>query len=353
MATSTLPDTDLRVEVITLPVRAVRTDELLRAVETGSLVVHYQPVVDLSLGKVVAVEALLRWPHPELGMLVPGAFLHVAEEAGCVVPLGLWVLETACGQAARWSAEGMPVDVAVSLSARQLSDPGLGDAVRRILSETGLEPSRLLVEITEASLTEAAQVGAALEGLASLGVRLVIDRVGTGHSSLRHLERYPISALRIDATFVAGLGANRDDEAIVAGVASLAAAEGSRCIADGVETEQQSTHLVALQCQAQGQLFAPALPAAELPTALERIETTLHAKTTSARPRTRKSRPALDPGVADRMHRMHRDGASLQTIAAALNQDGLPHPKGTRWHARAVARHLSDALAAKRASSPR
>lgn len=326
----------------------------LPAVDDGTLLTHYQPIVDLSRREVVGVEALVRWHHPERGVLLPDAFLPLAEETGAIVPLGLWVLETACRQNARWAAQGLQLEIAVNLSMRQLSDAPLVAAVTRILDATGLDPSQLLLEITERSLTDDLRAGAALDQLAALGIRLGLDDFGTGTSSLLYLKRYPIAALKIDTTFIAGLGSNSDDEAIVASVASLAASLGSRCIAEGVETAEQHAHLLPLRCQAQGRLFSPPVPAAELPAAVDRAEALLEsAPPTTPYGRTRKAMPELPADLVEQMLRMHRDGASLQTIAAALNQTGGRQPKGIRWHASSVARHLSDALARSRTTSAR
>ncbi len=347
---------DLRDEALALHgTSRERAAELLRAADDPhALALDYQPIVDLGRGEVVGVEALVRWHHPEHGLLLPDSFLPLAEHIGAIIPLGLWVLETACRQGARWASQGLQLEVAVNLSARQLTDPSLVDDVRRILAKTELHPSQLLLEITETSLTDEVGAGKALEDLAGLGVQLGLDDFGTGHSSLLYLKRYPITALKIDSTFVAGLGSNRDDEAIVASVASLATAVGSRCIAEGVQTTEQYAQLLPLRCQAQGRLFAPPVSAAELPAAVDGAEAVLDsAQPTSRRTRKRKAAPELRADVAQRILHMHHDGASLQTIAAALNQGGLLHPKGTRWHASSVAGYLSDAVARGRMTSSR
>ncbi|MCW2614892.1 MAG: hypothetical protein JWN08_1886, partial [Frankiales bacterium] len=245
-----------------------RTESALRAaMAAGELVVHYQPVVDLTRGTVVGVEALVRWQHPVDGLVPPDEFIPVAESGGLIVSLGAQVLETACRQAVRWHAGGMRLHVAVNLSTRQVAHPDLLRTVVRVLRETGLDPEYLVLEVTESAVMEDAEAAAeVLSAIAGLGVSLSIDDFGTGYSSLVYLKRYPIRALKVDRSFVGGMGVSARDDAIVASVIGLARAVGGSCIAEGVETAEQYAALVALGCDfAQGWLFGRAVPAADLP----------------------------------------------------------------------------------------
>ncbi len=288
----------------------------------GEIRVSYQPIVDLGSRQVVGVAAVGETPE------------------------AMRVLGLACRQGARWAAQGLQLEMSVRLTLAELAHPRLVDGVRRALEGSGLEPSQLLLGIAETSLSFEDSAQAALHGLIELGVQLALEDFGTGYSSLVHLKRYPIAALKVDSTFVAGLGANEDDGAIVASVASLARALGSRCIAQGVQTQAQHDQLRALRCQAQGELFAAPVPAEQLPKAIDHAEAVM-ADGTAADPgaRVRRAAPALPWADADRMRQLHSEGASLETIAAALNQAGSSHPKGHRWHARSVAGYLSEALA--------
>lgn len=257
-----------------------RTEAALReAMFRDELVVHYQPVVDLTRGVVVGVEALVRWQHPTDGLLGPDCFIPVAESGGLIVALGARVLEQACAQAVRWNAEGLALHVAVNLSMRQVAHPDLVRTVQRTLRSTGLRPSRLVLEVTESAVSEDAAVAATVLGaLAELGVHLSIDDFGTGYSSLVYLKSYPVTALKIDRSFVAGMGTCARDDAIVASVLALARAVGGSCIAEGVETPEQYASLVALGCDyGQGWLFGRAVPAHELPDLVVRCEATMAA----------------------------------------------------------------------------
>jgi diguanylate cyclase (GGDEF)-like protein/PAS domain S-box-containing protein len=251
-------------------VRALRRlateKELRRAIEEEELRLYYQPLVHVDTGRVSALEALVRWDHPQRGLLTPDHFIPVAEDSGLIVPLGDWVLEEACRQWARWHASApdrQPLTMAVNLSTRQLGRPDFERAVHRVLSETGVEPAHLSLEITESVFLEAAPpVLATLRGLRELGVRLAIDDFGTGYSSLTYLKRIRVDALKVDRSFVQGLGQDSEDSAIVAAMVSLAHALGLSAIAEGVETAEQLEHLRRLECDlAQGYYFGePQLP---------------------------------------------------------------------------------------------
>jgi len=242
---------------------------LHRALERRELRLYYQPVVDIGGNRTVGVEALLRWDHPEQGLVPPNRFIPVAEESGLIIPIGAWVLHEACRQLRSWQAgrRGGPGGaVEVNLSARQIDHPDIVATVERILDETGLPPVNLTLEITESALmNDAASALRVLRALKDLGVTLAIDDFGTGYSSLSHLQRFPLDVLKIDKSFVDGLGDDRRGAEIVAAVVKLAHALGLQVIAEGVETEHQLEVLRTLGCDlAQGYLFSRPVPAHEL-----------------------------------------------------------------------------------------
>ncbi|MBV8982420.1 MAG: EAL domain-containing protein, partial [Acidimicrobiia bacterium] len=250
--------------------------DLRRGIERNELRVHYQPVVRLTGTSMIGVEALVRWEHPERGIVAPGEFIPVAEETGLIRAIGAFVLTEACRQVAAWNRANLdrtPLSVSVNLSARQMSAADLTRLVLRSLNDSGLEPGLLCLEITESVLME--DVGASrtvLQSLKELGVRLGIDDFGTGYSSLLYLRRFPVDFLKVDRSFVSGLGHNSEDGAIVAGVLGLAHALGVGAIAEGVEEPAQADKLAALGCeQAQGFLWSKPLPADELEQSFERL----------------------------------------------------------------------------------
>jgi diguanylate cyclase (GGDEF)-like protein/PAS domain S-box-containing protein len=246
---------------------------LRRALERGELLLHYQPEVDLATGAIVGFEALIRWEHPARGLLAPPAFVPLAEETGLIVPIGEWALREACAEAARWpTGPGGPLTLSVNLSSRQLAQQDLVAMVRRAIAETGTDPGLLCLEITESAVMESgAATTAQLRALKSVGVRLAIDDFGTGFSSLAHLRRFPVDALKIDGTFIAGLGREPQDASIAAAVISLAHALGLTTVAEGVETDEQLAVLRELGCDAgQGYLFARPQPAGEIRGLLDR-----------------------------------------------------------------------------------
>jgi len=232
---------------------------LRRALNRRELRVFYQPTISLDNGRIVGVEALLRWEHPERGLLVPSEFIDVAEETGLIVPIGAWVVEQACRQAQRWQVatpESERLFVSVNLSARQLDTAALAENVADIIERTGLAPGLLGLEITESVVMRDPETSTkALCALKELGVRLAVDDFGTGYSSLAYLRRFPVELLKVDRAFVDGLGDSGDaeDRAIVAAVVSLAHTLGMQAIAEGVETAEQLADLRALGCDmAQG-----------------------------------------------------------------------------------------------------
>ena len=242
-------DEDMRAHAVR---RLEMESALRRALERGELRVHYQPLCEVAGGEVVGCEALVRWEHPERGLLAPAEFVPLAEETGLILPLGEWVLRAACLAAAGWPPGW---EVAVNLTARQLAQPDLVGVVSSALEDAGLAPGRLCLELTESAVLGA---GAAetLRALKALGVRLAIDDFGTGWSSLGHLRSFPLDVVKLDRSFVAGLGTIARDDAIAAAVISLAHALGLRTIAEGVETPAQRAMLERLGCDAaQGYLL--------------------------------------------------------------------------------------------------
>jgi len=237
--------------------------DLRRALEAGELRLLYQPVLSLSSGAFVGAEALVRWQHPERGLLAPAAFVGVAEDCGLIAPLGAWVLREACRQAAAWDVGR---NVSLNLSPRQLSHSDVPRLLADALEQTGVDPARIELEITENVLMEqSASALATLRRLRQMGVRLVLDDFGTGWSSLGYLKRFPIDGLKIDREFVGGLADQPQDAAIVAAVLSMADALGLSVVAEGVETEAQLAWLRERRCAfAQGYLLGRPMPAAEL-----------------------------------------------------------------------------------------
>ena len=249
---------------------------LRRALADDELRLHYQPKVALDTERIVGVEALLRWQHPQRGMVAPLEFIPLAEATGLIVPIGTWVIEQACREAARWrrSFPDRPLlVVSVNVSVRQFR-PGLVDVVARALSASGAEPGAMCLELTESLLMHDVEGSVALLGeLVGLGVALSIDDFGTGYSSLAYLKRFPLHELKIDKSFVDGLGRDTNDTAIVAAVVALAHALELSVVAEGVETADQVQRLRTLGCQqAQGYHFARPGPA-ETIDALLQMET--------------------------------------------------------------------------------
>ncbi len=255
-------DTALRTGI---RIRLETETDLRRALERDELRLHYQPTMDLSSECVIGVEALVRWAHPERGLLPPGVFVPVAEETGLIVPLGSAVMAMACREIGAWQRDEPPLRhlvVGVNLSTRQLLDRGLLDLVRAQLDASGLDASRLCIEITESVvLGDVARAAQALRALKELGVSIGLDDFGTGYSSLSYLQKLPIDVLKIDRSFVAGLGTEGADNALVASIIEMSHALGIRTIAEGVETAQQLDALRRLGCDhAQGFYWSRPLP---------------------------------------------------------------------------------------------
>ena len=225
--------------------------ELRGAISDGELILHYQPIVDLQTGRTPAVEALVRWQHPRLGLLQPGDFIPLAEETGLIVPLGEWVLNEACRQVASWHRDGTAkgLRVSVNLSSRQLHEPDLPARVIAALATSGIDPKTLVLEITESLLLDdGEETMARLQALRDLGVQLAMDDFGTGYSSLSYLSRLPIQILKIDRAFVSLLGRSVEDAAVVRAILSLARTFGMQVVAEGIERPEELAQLLALGC---------------------------------------------------------------------------------------------------------
>lgn len=240
--------------------------ELRQAIERDELVLHYQPITVLASGELAGFEALIRWQHPVRGLVPPLQFIPLAEETGLIVTIGAWALDTACRQAAIWNRERLniaaPLSISVNLSARQFQDPALVERVSTALAASDLDPACLTLEITESAvMVDPESVVVVLHSIAALGVQIAIDDFGTGYSSMAYLTRFPVQQLKIDRSFVSGLGSEPDDTAIVAATVGLAHALGIQLVGEGVETGQQAAALRALGCQlAQGYLFSKPVP---------------------------------------------------------------------------------------------
>ncbi len=242
--------------------------KLRRALDQEEFLLYYQPQVDLTTGMIVGTEALLRWQHPELGLVSPGKFIPVLEDIGMIVRVGEWVLQTACRQSKAWQRDGFPpLRMAVNISARQFSRRDLIDTVAGVLTETGLDPNYLELEITESLLMEDIKANSRLldELKTSVeGLRVSIDDFGTGYSSFSYLKTFPIDLLKIDQSFIRDITTNSDDAAITTTIIVLAHNLRLKVIAEGVETEEQMTYLREKGCdEAQGFYFSRPLPADE------------------------------------------------------------------------------------------
>ncbi len=258
-------DRDMHVQAVD---RLELETALRRAVDRHEMRVAYQPQYDLRTGRLNGVEALLRWEHPERGILLPGEFLHIAEETGLIVAIGNWITSAACRATARLhdlAPGASDIVVSVNLSARQLASPRLIDDVAAIVAAAELPPGALMLELTETVLMDVDASGEALTRLHQLGVGIAVDDFGTGWSSLRYLRDFPVDVLKVDRSFVAGLGQDTEDEAIVAAVIDLAHALGLTAVAEGVEDETRLERLRTLGCDAvQGWLLGRPMTEADL-----------------------------------------------------------------------------------------
>jgi diguanylate cyclase (GGDEF)-like protein/PAS domain S-box-containing protein len=284
--------------------------------------VHYQPIITLADQKIEAVESLVRWEHPTLGVLTPADFIEVAEETGLIVPLGRIVLDDACRQIRRWRDEyDEHMMVSVNLSAAQLRDHDIVDSVRRALSEAGIPPAALMIEVTEVSLIgDVAGARTVLESLHALGVTIAIDDFGTGYSSLSHLQQFPVDVIKVDKSFVDGVCRSNDEATLVRSVLAIGAEFGLQVVAEGIQSAEQDAELRRLGCDyGQGYFYATAMPARELDEllglsrALEILGPARHASP----PGESEARPDAAETIA----------AVAETIAGAARRHRLPgHP---------------------------
>jgi diguanylate cyclase (GGDEF)-like protein/PAS domain S-box-containing protein len=252
------------------------------ALEKKELFLVYQPQMDIASGKITGLEALLRWQHPELGLVPPDKFIRIAENSGLIMPIGEWVLRTACVQARKWQDEGLTAtSVAVNVSAVQFRQEGFPKTIRRVLDETGLAPQYLELELTESLLLSNADVMfSVLQQLTTMGLRLAIDDFGTGYSSLSYLKQFPVSKLKIDRSFIRDLAVNPDDAAITTAIISMAKSLNLKVIAEGVENEAQMAFLRAHQCdEIQGYYFSKPLTADKVAAKLRAHDSAAHVRT--------------------------------------------------------------------------
>jgi diguanylate cyclase (GGDEF)-like protein len=268
--------------------------ELAAAIEAEAFVLEYQPALEFETGLIVGAEALVRWRHPERGIIPPVEFIGIAESSGLINPLGRWILREACATAAAWpaGADGRRLSINVNLAPTQLLQPRLVDDVAEILRETGLEPGLLVLEVTESALTDLDAARKALEGLRGLGVQLALDDFGTGYSALNYLAELPFDIIKIDRSFVVAMEGSERVEALLDGILGLCRSLGLLTVAEGVETEPQLARLRRLDCRyGQGFLFARPMSAAAF------RETLAAGRLSSLVPRTRPEPLRVQPGT--------------------------------------------------------
>ena len=243
--------------------RLTLQNSLRRALERDEFILYYQPKMDIASRQVTSVEALLRWLHPQEGMILPGRFIPQAEETGLIIPIGEWVLRTACQQIKEWQAKGHPsIRIAVNVSASQFKRQNFAETVIGILEETGISPVFLELELTESAIMQNIDSSVEiLNSLKAMGIQISIDDFGTGYSSLSYLRRFPIDYIKIDRSFIVNFTSNSDDRAIVTAIIAMARSLGLKIIAEGVETEEQLAILSELGChEMQGYLYSKPLP---------------------------------------------------------------------------------------------
>jgi diguanylate cyclase (GGDEF)-like protein len=269
--------------------RMLLENDLRHALERDELLLYYQPQVEVGTGRIFGVEALIRWQHPRLGLILPDRFIGLAEETGLIVPIGEWVLRQACEQGRAWHDSGIAnLTIAVNISVRQFLQPDLAGVIGRVLARSGLPARCLELEITESTAMEDLEAsGQILRALQDMGVRIAIDDFGTGHSSLSYLKNFPIQTLKIDRSFVKDIPADANDAAIASAAIAMAHSLGLAVIAEGVETVEQLEFLRERACDAfQGYLISRPLPAHEAVLGVER----------EAAPTRRHSRPRSNAG---------------------------------------------------------
>ena len=257
----------------------VLANHLYKALNRDEFLLHYQPQVDLETGQIVAMEALIRWQHPELGLVTPDQFIPLAEETGLIRPIGEWVLQTACAQSRAWQMGGLPpMRIAVNLSARQFQQQDLAKTIARVLAATGLEPSYLEVEITESIAMQNINFTiSVLQELQEMGIQIAMDDFGIGYSSLATLKRFPLNTLKVDREFVNDVTTDLKDAAIIKSVVALGHGLELKVIAEGVETSEQLNFLRLVRCDGmQGYFFSKPLPAEAAAQCIERYASAIH-----------------------------------------------------------------------------
>ena len=253
-----------RIEFYELSMSQLMTDRLIlendlhKALEQEELFLEYQPQIDLETGEIIGVEALVRWQHPEKGAIPPGQFIPIAEESGLIIPIGKWVLETACAQVKKWEQAGLPpLKLAVNLSLGQLFQQDLVGMVQDVLSKTALRPDHLQLEITESMTINMDQMNTVINDLKDLGITIAVDDFGTGYSSLSYLNDFSLDCLKIDKSLVQKIETNSTDEVLVAMIISMAKHLRLHVVAEGIEEKAQVDYLVASKCEVvQGYLFS-------------------------------------------------------------------------------------------------
>jgi EAL domain-containing protein (putative c-di-GMP-specific phosphodiesterase class I) len=236
---------------------------LRRALERDEFFLHYQAKLDFKTNQITGVEALLRWQHPDLGLVSPVQIIPVAEETGLIVPIGRWVLQTACAQNVAWQREGLPpVCIAVNLSARQFADEDFLKDISAALEHSGMKPELLELELTESMVMQSPErVTKLLAAIKKMGVRIAIDDFGVGYSSLAHIKRFPIDTLKVDRSFIRDLAGNAEDRAITEAIIAMGKTLSLTVVAEGVETQEQQTFLLSHGCDAmQGYYFSRPVP---------------------------------------------------------------------------------------------
>ena len=282
--------------------------DLQHAVDLGQLRLVYQPIVSLESGRVSGLEALVRWQHPDRGLVAPGEFIEIAEENGSILPIGRWVLREACERAVAWQAEGLigsDLFVCVNVSAREIQQPGFVGAVEEALAWAGLEASRLILEITETALIKATSMTVStLEALRNLGVRVVIDDFGTGYFSLSHLRQFPVDALKIASEFIQVAANDARSAALAGAIVALGESLDISTVAEGIESKEQAERMRSLGCTyGQGFFFAKPMTPAEIEGGIEGLATPMRwepkgAQTGTRRRRNLRSVPGGQPSAA-------------------------------------------------------
>ncbi|HBN51544.1 MAG TPA: two-component system response regulator, partial [Thalassospira sp.] len=243
-----------------------RSLELRRGLEKGELTLYYQPQVDAKTGEMTGTETLIRWNHPQNGILGPAEIIPIAEQSGLIVEIGQWVLEESCAQARRWQDEGFdPIRIAVNVSVRQMRTQGFAKTVQTVLADTGLDPKWLEIEVTESMIQDEDIMIDTLHELRAVGVSVAIDDFGTGYSCLRSIKSLPIERIKIDRAFIKGIPQNTDDAALAEAMIAMARTLGLKVTAEGVETTAQRDFLHRQGCnELQGFLFSKPVPAEQL-----------------------------------------------------------------------------------------